>query len=295
MPNKILHIDGDVLIYRAGFSAQSRSPELSHALHNVKVILKFLLKHFNTDRAKIFLSNSDKNKNFRYHIAPDYKANRATVCKTCTGTALEDIGLCLKGDGAYRGFKCPLCQTIFPGPKPYHFDDIRRYLIDYFNAHVVMSGEADDWLCVDIGPDHVIVSIDKDLLMVPGTHFRMHTTETIEVNDPGELILEETKYKTGKNRKQLKGHGYRWFFAQMLLGDSIDNIKKPKKGQGPKEIYDLLNNCTNPIECFRVVSKEYHEAGLSSEDIMKNARLLWIQRKPDEDFFKWLEQYGNWA
>lgn len=283
--NTILHIDGDVLIYRAGFASQSRSPELSHALHNIKVIIKFLLKHFNANQAVIFLSNSDKDKNFRYAIAPDYKANRNAICKLCEGNPLRDVGVQEgKDGGAFRGMQCDKCSKIYPCSKPLHFNDIRRYLIDYYNALVVESGEADDWLCVDIGPDHVIASIDKDLMMVPGIHFRMHTLETVEVSDPGILTLEEKK-----GRKDLKGYGYKWFFAQMLLGDSIDNIKKPKKGQGPKDIYSLLANCESPIEHWDVVAKEYKEAGLDESELWKNAQLLWIQRKEGQSFSNWLD------
>lgn len=126
----------------------------------------------------------------------------------------------------------------------------------------------------------IIASIDKDLLMLPGRHYNINTKEVILSTDPGSLTLKRTK----SNKLDLKGTGFKWFCAQMLLGDAVDNIIKPKKGLGPRKVYNLLNKLDTKESLWKEVSKHY----TCKERQHENAQLLWILREEGKTYKEYL-------
>jgi hypothetical protein len=263
-----LRIDADGLIYSCGFAADSRGGDLSHSLYNLKLVLQMLFTKFGTDYT-LWLTNRDSSTNFRTHAVNDYKMNRA---------------------GA---------------PKPKFYKEMRQYLVRQFNAQITQWGEADDWLGIDYKPNTVICTNDKDLLMIPCYHYRIRSEEFFLASDPGqlELLTREVKNKkTGKvtKVKYLKGYGFKWFCTQMLAGDVIDNIHKPKndavyksgkkkgeayrKGMGPKKIYEYLETANDVFEQWIRVQNFYIDSGYSEDEMITNAKLLWMARRPNEEF-----------
>ncbi len=237
-----LRIDGDAIVYIAGFAADYRGGELSHSLYNAKLIIENIKTKFYPNQTTVFLTSQNSEDNFRFKLVSDYKANR-------------------KG-----------------APKPKFYKEIRKYLIDRYSAIVCKWGEADDWLCTDTQENTVIASKDKDLLMVPATHYRIHLYETIVASDPGELLLIE---KNGK--KECKGHGFKWFVYQLLYGDSVDNIHKPLKNFGPVKIHKILSYRHDIYTMWKTAELFYRLVG--KEDLlMINAQLLWMSRKPEQIF-----------
>ena len=87
--------------------------------------------------------------------------------------------------------------------KPVHLDAIRTYLISIYKAKVVDNIEADDALGLKQDSDTMICSIDKDLLMCEGNHYNFVKKEFQQVT---------------------KEEGTRFFYQQMITGDSADNI-----------------------------------------------------------------------
>lgn len=245
-----LRIDGDVITYMAGFSAESRSPELSHALQNVKQMVKRLQDKF-PGETTIWLTDTNPAVNFRTTVDPKYKGNRK-------------------------------------GRKPIHYLKIREYLIERLNAKIVDWGEADDALCADMRTNTIVASIDKDLLMVPGRHYRMNRDKTVWVSDPGELTLErKTSVASKKSKYHLEGTGFKWFCAQMLMGDRVDNIPAPQKGFGPMQIYDYLNSWDEVGSLWNRIEDFYDVRSFSKAALHTQAQLLWISRKPKQDFLHW--------
>lgn len=249
-------VDGDILVYRCGFAADSQiknwykenvnpeaTPEelaehlaredyLTHALGNVKTMMDGFADLFNHDTMRVFLTGHG---NFREQIATllPYKGNRDKL------------------------------------HKPKYYDDIRRYLCNVWRAEVIDGHEADDaiasaqWVATD--DSTVSVSIDKDLNMIPGNHYNPVTKELYYVEqEEADLAL----------------------FYQMLVGDRTDNIPGIDK-IGDKRASDLINEHGRDVDRVREAVKEkyrqqygpdweaaYHEVGA----------LLWMRRDPDSPY-----------
>ena len=111
----------------------------------------------------------------------------------------------------------------------------------------------------------IICTIDKDLDMVPGWHYDF-------VKDIKYFIDEDTADE--------------WFWCQMIMGDSTDNIQGIPGG-GKKLAKVTLWDCQTTMERYNSVlqlyQKAYEEATLTPEEaLIENARLLWMRRKRDE-------------
>lgn len=258
-------IDGDVLTYRVGFACESRHyvDEASGEQYSTKkeapkeakltmvqeasdealVELALdksvgsILRMLRTDDYKIFLSDADSSKNFRAQVA-------TTV--------------------PYKGTRT--------GIKPVHYKLVRQLMCEEYGAEIVSGIEADDALGIAQTDTTVVVSIDKDLLMIPGYHLHIGTGARIKASDPGGLKL----YRNGAGDLRITGHGFKWFCAQMFLGDSIDNIVGVNRC-GPKKTFDLLKKATTIKDMWKIVEKVYKEQ-METGRLEENANLLWIQR-----------------
>lgn len=254
--------------------------KVSYHLHSAKEIVNRILKEVEADDYIIFIGDEDHS-NFRYKLAKTlpYKANRD------------------------------------PKHRPHFEREIRQYLIDNFNTRVVNGMEADDamsiYQCDDIREythlndlentekdkgmcDTIICSADKDMNMVPGWHFdiehggKANRKDYMKqakyfITDPGFLSLRVSK--TG--RKVLVGGGHLWFLAQLLLGDSTDNIPG-FDGVGPVAVYEYLKDVKNYKEgvkscyCFYLdkLLNDNYTISKVQDRFLEVARLLWILREP---------------
>lgn len=72
----------------------------------------------------------------------------------------------------------------------------------------------------------IIASKDKDLSMVPGLHLNWDTGEIVNCEDSfGYVNLIERRSAGGTLTKKLHGYGWKFFWAQMLIGDTADHIQ----------------------------------------------------------------------
>jgi 5'-3' exonuclease len=124
-------IDGDIGIYRVGFASQDVPVHFAQA--RMKTWVEDICKACDTQDYQVFLTSTDKS-NFRFHLFPEYKANRTQ-------------------------------------PKPIHYDALREYLLAHFRTSVVHEREADDALADNQTDQTIIASIDKDLDQIPGEHY----------------------------------------------------------------------------------------------------------------------------
>lgn len=217
-------IDLDVFVYRAGFASEGE-PE-SHARYTVKRMLEQVIDKFDRGLSyRGFLTASDKS-NYRFAVAKEavYKGNRAD------------------------------------SKKPQHYDVVREYLIKWWKAEVIQGKEADDALGCAQTDETCIVSIDKDLLMIPGAHYNF-------VKDEYKVITEQDGWKN--------------FYTQLLTGDRTDNICGVK-GIGPKTAAKILAACKSKSSLHKTVTSVYKEHyGSKATSLMKErGALLWIQREP---------------
>ena len=209
-------------------AASAENDSLNIAIHRVETLLDELLTKTGADSYRAFLSGKS---NFRKTIYPEYKANRTA-------------------------------------PKPVHLEALREYALEKQNAELAPDTlEADDALGINQTDDTIIVSLDKDLLMVPGKHFSW------EIKGKGWT-------KPDKFTEQTKLEGLRLFFEQCLKGDTADNIKGIEK-IGNKRAKSMLADCVTEQQMFDAVRNAY---GNDDEFIM-NASVLWIMQH-EEDVWK---------
>lgn len=213
-------------------------------------------------------------------------------------------------------------------PKPMLVEPLREYVRDTFGARgfFCMDREADDSLCIeqqkaiDAGQRDlsVIWSADKDLLMMEGLHLCNDTYNIVDVVGYGGLRLDRSK-----STPKIRGWGTAMFWAQMLTGDTADNIQglihltgemlnkyKPNKASlaantpeklakvaasrkpapcGAVTVAEILGPCRTDKEAATRVIELYQQAyGADWQRIMRSeAQLLWMRRwSADEGDFR---------
>lgn len=282
--------DGDVLVYKAGYLAETRhwevidsvtrevdllcngkreatahikqsdnknleavmiqKPEpLSVATGIVDAIILRTLENLSADVYKVFITDSSSERNFREAIAKTkpYKGNRKN------------------------------------NVRPVHYAAIREYMVERHAATQVVGEEADDALGYTAMEDttkYIVASIDKDLLMIPCQHYNIDKQELIVADDPGWL----NRWQDAGKKWRLTGVGFKWFCAQMLLGDPVDNIEGIKGYGAVKTEKALDGHLTSEQQCWKKVVDIYREHEYNDDRLMETAQLLWIRRKREELF-----------
>lgn len=173
--------------------------------------------------------------------------------------------------------------------KPALYDHIRGWLSDLTNVHMVFGMEADDALSISqyshcLWPgatssglpsffdsadcDTIICTLDKDLDMVPGWHYRWSKGNVSEI---APWFQDELS-------------GLRCFYKQCLVGDSVDNIHG-LCGVGPKSAYlGRIDDCDNEFDMFSLVRELYSKwYGLYGDRfLLEVGRLLWMKRTVED-------------
>lgn len=273
---ELILFDFDVVVYRAAFANQHTSYRIegqemssaeavalnletglevekiiepapkSYALGTARSIINAVTKKFNIEKYIGYLSSTDPEDHFRLKIEGNkpYKANRKKI------------------------------------EKPFYYDEVREYLINNHDA-IVVKGEADDALGIEqtkYGLKSVVVSIDKDLLQIPGNHYNTMSNKLIVSFDPGMLYLD--KQKSGL---KCWGTGFKFFCAQMMLGDTADNIEG-LVGYGPKKVFTILEQLKKIDELWGAVVSHYEIMRKTEQNLWGTANLLWIRRQEGQTF-----------
>ncbi|MGL5327290.1 MAG: hypothetical protein ACRC91_21745, partial [Aeromonas sp.] len=148
--------------------------------------------------------------------------------------------------------------------------------------------EADDLICIEqYGRleklDSIICSRDKDLRICPGLHFGWECGKQRQF---GPERVDEIGYinLVGTKTKSIKGVGLKFFYAQMITGDAVDNIPGLPRG-GPVLAYNLLEGKDTREDMERAVKAAYEvRVGDGWEDyFLEQANLLWMCREWEED------------
>ncbi len=206
-------------------------------------------------------------------------------------TGESEYAVYLTGDGNFRfaiATLKPYKGNRAAVQKPYHWRTVSDRLVSQWGARVVEGIEADDMLALEAskatraGVRVVIASRDKDLRQVPCLHYSWacgeHQPEipVYEVQGLGQIEVVTKHYPSGPNHT-LKGHGLRFFYGQLLVGDSVDNIGGCPR-VGPKAAYDLLSKLSSEEELYTACAAQYHlrYGDKWKEALEENARLLWL-------------------
>jgi hypothetical protein len=195
--------------------------------------------------------------------------------------------------------------------KPLMMDDIEKHLKRKHNAKEVTELEADDWAVIDtVGKaNRALVGVDKDYNGVDGiVLFNPDTMEKpLQIAGLGKLWIDE--------KNKVRGMGRKWFYLQVLSGDSADNYCANSACDtkwGDKSAFKLLAPCNTDAECWDAMivgyKKLYPEmktfTGWRGDELMIDARyvlkenctLAWMLRTKDApkefDLDAELEKYG---
>lgn len=170
-------------------------------------------------------------------------------------------------------------------PKPFHFYNILFYLLAEYNTIVSEDGlEADDMLCIEQASrkDTVICSRDKDLRICPGWHFSWECGNQHAI---GPTFTDKLGWLEMIDKKVI-GYGLKFFYYQMLVGDTADHIPG-LKGWGQAGAYKLLEPLATEEELFRTVKQKYLEVmgkEVAKEYFLEQANLLWMRQEKGKPF-----------
>jgi DNA polymerase-1 len=231
-------IDGDIFAYKASFGHESEvdlgddiislQADLAEIETTVVDLIEAVKDKLKAERTIVALSDDA---NFRKAIYASYKANRS------------------------------------PRRKPIGLRHAKKVIAEKFETRVRPQLEADDVLGIigtmETKPNEkrVIVTIDKDLLQIPGRHFNP------DKNDKRVVTPEQ---------------GDVMFFSQCLTGDSTDNYPGCK-GVGPKGVERLF---AETGANWATILAAYERAGFDEQYALTQARLARILRNTDYDFKK---------
>ena len=285
VPGRVAHIDADFTCYQVSAETadelEGRKPRrtMEQMRTNMRVALEHLMKQTGATSYVAHVTPSASNKGGR-----------------------DDQAL-TKGYQDNRGDK----------DKPEHLNAIRGYAGAELPSIVHLDQEADDGMAQAnynaVDPNlSVIVSKDKDLRMVPGLHYDFDTETVVDVDDAfGDIWVDRTK-----SSAKVLGWGTKFFWAQLLMGDTADNIaglpntlnlKGKLTKVGPIAAYGYLEDCTDDWQCFRVCTHlwsgslyDWHDYRDSSDTtwqqhMVADMKLLWMRRSNDpDDVLKWLSE-----
>ena len=249
-------IDGDILCYELGFSAEAVEDTPSWG-----VVEAVLMERF-------------------YRILSESGCDDYAMFLTAPGPGFRDAVATTR---PYKGNR--------KSEKPFHYSNIRAVLKAHFNCEEATDGyEADDLMAMEstANPNTVVCSRDKDLFQLPGQTYSWAMGRQKRygpADGQPSLMLSEGK---------LLGRGNPFFYGQLLTGDRVDNIPGlPRVGPAKAAAVlegTLLEEMPERVESlYRSIMGDEWLTYLT-----EMGRLLWLVRKPDDPLYYWgLEkEYG---
>lgn len=163
----------------------------------------------------------------------------------------------LTGSGNFRKEVAKDYKANRVGEKPVLLSFARDFILENYPSELSDGEEADDAIAIaatSLYPDAVIVSIDKDFRQVPCLLFNpnRNTWETVD-----------------------EFEGLKFFYTQLLVGDSVDNIKGVWK-VGPAKAAKILDGAATELEMWKRCLEAYEG---DYERALMNGRLLWLRRE----------------
>lgn len=178
------------------------------------------------------------------------------------------------------------------GRKPKNWEILREWLEGYdgnrFTVKNWRDREADDGMayCAEqsylIDRPGAVLTADKDMRMFAGLHMDWKTHQMVEI-PPG-------TYDRVAFDKQF---GHKWFWMQMIQGDTADNIPGvPRSGE--KAAQDLLRGTASNAEAFERVLQLYKDklGDHYPHYFVEQAGLLWMRTDIRADVLDFLRMHN---
>ena len=261
MSKRTILFDGDVAAYQFGFAAErpvewpgglwTMHADANMAQFTLNDMLETLMDELKGDRLVVVLSDDDEDRQFRYKLAADYKANR-------------------------KGKRKPMLH-----PK------LREFMKLNYDVYQRPTLEGDDTLGIlltsptIIKGEKICVSIDKDMKTVPGLHYNTNKKDAgiVEVTEDEADYFHMLQTLTGDTVDNYKGcPGVGPVAAERILVDAVAG----GVGHDERFEFDALDN----EYAWEQVVAAYEKKGLGEEEALRQARLARILRAEDYDFEK---------
>ena len=268
-----VHLDADLLVYRCGFAAEKQQWIVCDPAGDLEATYTTQREAKRTAEDLGPMYYVDKGERIAEPVENALHNVRLMVDQIMLdlGVTEDEITLYLSGSTNYREGVAtlkPYKGNRDESHKPVHGPAIREYMKKHYTVNVSEDEEADDvvgyshyamWLR---DPDSTIIAtVDKDIDMIPGLHYN---------------FIKEESYNMTPEASD------RFFWKQLLMGDSTDNIPGIP-GCGPAKAEKLLDGCE--LDCMYDVVREAYVKAYPDDPIaalIENARLLWIRRHPNE-------------
>lgn len=206
------------------------------------------------------------------------------LCKADTARVHITPKGCLKNNRSYLLGEKPYQANRFNKQKPPLLEVLRSALATHFDEHSDIQifpqfvVEADDAMVQDmhVVQNAVLHSDDKDLQIAPGYHYNKYNGRVETIGDRFGYI----GMYTGNSNPKIIGRGTKFFWAQLLMGDSADNVKGIKydlsgKLVGTTAAFKYLHHLASENDAANVVIDLYR--GIR-QNILAEAECLWLTR-----------------
>ena len=270
-------IDADILVFRCGFAAERNRWHLNILTGPKKGLQSEFeyKKDANEALNDALPGRYSRAEGIDYQLYSERKLEplshalhnvNMAVQKICDSLGINefDVRMYLSGDSNYR-YKIattkPYKGTRKQAHRPTHEAEIRAHMISTWDTTVAEGIEADDALGIaqcNSTEECCIVSIDKDLDMIPGFHYNPSHDLSYDVSEKSAMEC---------------------FATQLLTGDSTDNIPG-LSGVGPVAAAKVLGGLEQG-ELLDAVARMYaSKSGREDwfEYLTEQAKLLWILR-----------------
>lgn len=248
------HIDGDVLIYACGFASDAAANAIIQKRYadDEEGYASYIEDHGKPHEPLAYCLHGVNLK--LQAIRNAVEATRSTIWLSHPVNYREAI---------YPQYKA----NRDPSHRPFWYEDIKQYLLDKGALYSNEGDEADDAMgiaqmdAIRKGKQSVICTNDKDLDMIPGLHYNWSKSKI----DLGVYEVDELE-------------GMRFFYTQLLTGDTTDNIPGLKAHTGrmaTAKLKSQLQVLFTEAEMYEYVVDVYKG---DKEFVHMIAPLLWIKR-----------------
>ena len=255
---RTLIIDGDGPCYVAAATVK----RLDTALRNFQqeILKRMFLAGASDCRIHLTSRDSDKHGRFRVKAGKPYQGNRKSKSKP---PLLE-----------------PLRELVA---------DNSTWLDDYA-VLLHRELEADDGMIQDayrLGENGVICSEDKDLRMTPYPYYEIDRGQVQPSQPVGWVSIKHTPSGTPK----LTGQGPLFFWAQMLMGDTADNVQGVARYNdklcGAVCAFDVLKDVRCIHDASNIVLDAYREI---NQNAVAEGWLIWLTRWHKDNVIQYMRE-----
>lgn len=287
-------IDGDVLLHQIGAIGQGKDEAgnlfirpATWVCDKLDELIGLIVEESGSDSCVLFVGASEE------MVDRHNKRLKAEPCDICFGVDLHVRGCitCLSS-GYYKRYKkfTPNFRFAVATTKPYkgnrksekpiHYWNLLAYMMANYKTRFAMGQEADDLLAqvqtlIPLA-DTIICTRDKDLRMIPGWHYGWECGRQASFGPEWVEGLGYLRYEG----KKLRGVGLAFFFAQMIMGDGVDNVPG-LPGRGPAAAWDILSPLDTEKQMREAVMGTYraNEGEDWKELLLEQSNLLWMRQK----------------